>query len=350
MHSKIISPAIHGKKVYDNKGSCSTLVHYLGHEAREKGEGLTFFNASRNDIWAGEAGQGIDGNVKGLRKREVKFYSLVLSPSAQELKHIGSDKEKLEAFTRRAMQNYALNFKLKNGRALNEQDLVWYATIHQGRKYKGDAEVVISSKAKSGELKPGIHTHVHILVSKRDHMQQISLNPQGSRDRFYMKGWQRLNEESFSAMFGYENRHSRETPSKQKPERLETLQSRIGQKVEIINGMLDKQQGLSTKEVVSLAEKRGYGQTFFYNLNRLENQLRKGNAVHQPMHLLEHNKDQRSSLAEKKSICHSFSRVFKVLAEESLGKTEDLAMPHISAKHRKKRHCMEEVKHRGQSR
>jgi hypothetical protein len=341
---------MHGKKAYDNKGSCRALIHYLAHEAKEKGEELTFFNGSRNSISASEAGQSIDGNVKGLRKREVKFYSLVLSPYAEELKHIGNNKEKLEAFTRGTMQSYAGNFKLKNGRALNEQDLVWYATIHQGRTYKGQDEAVKSGKAKSGEGKPGLHTHVHIIISKRDQGQQISLNPQGSRDRFSIKGWQRLNEESFSTMFGYKKEHVKERAIKQNPERPEALQNRIGQKVEIINGMLSKQEALSTKDVLAIAEKRGYGQTFFYNLNRLENHLRKGQAVHQPLHLLEHNKDCKPLLAEKQSIFQSFSRVFKVLSEESLEKTEDLTLTGVNAKYRKKKHPLKEVKHRGMSR
>jgi hypothetical protein len=165
-----------------------------------------------------------------------------------------------------------------------------------------------------------------------------------------MKGWQWLNEASFAAMFGYEKGHANEKAIKQNPERLEALQNRIEQKVEIINGMLPKEQALSAKQVLSVAEKREYGQTFFYNLNRLENHLRKEQAVHQPLHLLEYNKDRKPSPAEKQSICHSFSRVFKALSAESLGKTEDLTMPGVNARHCKKTHSMKEVKHRGMSR
>ncbi len=115
MHSKIINPAVHGKKTYNNKGSCYLLVSYLSHEAKEKGEQPAFFNGIKSQISSQEVQQRIDGNVKGLKKTEVKFYSLVLSPSPEELKHISSSREKLKTFTVEAMQNYASNFKLKSG-------------------------------------------------------------------------------------------------------------------------------------------------------------------------------------------------------------------------------------------
>jgi hypothetical protein len=350
MHSKVINPAIHGKKAYDNKGSCGALVHYLGHEAKEKGELLTFFNGNRENIPASDVQQGIDGNVKGVRKREVKFYSLVISPSAEELKHIGNNEDKLKTFTRQAMQNYASNFKLKNGKTLDEQDLVWYATIHHGRTYKGNDKAVKSGQVKAGELKPGLHTHVHILVSKRDQSQQVSLNPQGSRDRFYMKKWQRLNEQSFEKLFGYEKKQSTQKSFEQKPKRLAGFQHHIQKKVEIINGMLSTREELSLKAVLWVAEKRNYEKTFFYNLNRLEKDLRKGNVVHQPMHLLEHNKDKKPAPAEKQSVAHAIGRVFHALSGESLGKTEDLAMPAIESRHRKKRQVLQEVRKGGMSR
>ncbi|MDO1449843.1 DUF5712 family protein [Rhodocytophaga aerolata] len=342
MHSKIIRPAIHGKKAYDNKGSCATLIHYLGHEGREKGEGLTFFNACRNDILPSEARQAIDGNRKGLRERETKFYSLVLSPSPQELTHIGNEADKLKAFTRQAMRNYAASFQEKQGTSVEEKDLVWYATIHQHRTHKGGDVAVKEGIALAGKPKAGLHTHVHVLVSKLDQSGQRRLNPQASKEQFHIKGWQALNEASFGKLFGYQQKEVErgQSPQKapeQKPGVLQALQARISGKVARINGMLSKGEELSLKAVLALAAKRSYGQTFFYNLHRLEENLREGRPVHQPLHLLEHNKDQKPALDKKASIPHAVSRVCQALGGQGIVQTEELALPELKGRFRRRR-------------
>jgi hypothetical protein len=300
MHCKIIEPGKHGRLAYDNKGSCGGLMEYLGHEAKSNKTAPLFFGGVKENISAGEVRAAIDGNVKGLRKGEVKFYSLVISPSPDELKHIKENshtphgismEDSLRLFTKSVMENYAQGFNLKNGRKLSSSDLQWYAIIHNERQYKGSHLEVLQGEAKKGAVKEGLNAHVHIIVSKRDVSQQITLNPQSAKERFYIKGWQKENEESFDRIFGYsrEVKSAIAVPVKLTEEQKERLHKRIANKLSIINPMLSQGEGLSQKAVEQIAEKKGYKEVFFYNLSRLESNLRNGKPVREPLYLLEHN-------------------------------------------------------------
>ena len=295
MHSKIIHPQVHGKAVYANKGSCARLVRYLQHEAREKGEGALFFNEEGEAVSAEEVQQRIDYNVKGLRKTESKFIALVLSPGPAELQHIHNEPDRLRQFTRKAMRNYAANFQLKGGKGIEGKDLLWFAAIHQNRTYKGNAPEVKEGQVKSGARKPGLQTHLHVIVSKRDRSQRITLSPFGNRARFDMKAWQRNNQQSFCRMFAYPLLQEA-AEIKRKPmeaARRERLQVRILDKLASINHFLDKPHQLKAERVLAIAEKSAYHSTFFYNLYRLEAKLQKGHFVRDPLHLLEHNRDRK---------------------------------------------------------
>jgi hypothetical protein len=130
MHSKVINPRQHGRLIFNNRGSCKALVTYLGHEAREQRQDTRFFNQERTDVLAEDVQKVIDGNVKGLRKQQEKFYSLVLSPSEEELKHLGNDPSKLRQYARQVMENYARNFTFQrdgssHDKPLSSSDLVW---------------------------------------------------------------------------------------------------------------------------------------------------------------------------------------------------------------------------------
>jgi hypothetical protein len=329
MHSKIINPKVHGKAVYENKGSSSLLVAYLQHEVKEKGGSLRFFNEEGNDISPEEVQKRIDYNVKGLRKTESKFIALVLSPSTEELRHIGNDEEKLKQFTSRAMQHYAENFHLKAGKMLGSADLLWFGAIHHHRTYKGTEKEVKEGLKKSGELKPGLNMHVHIIVSKRDRKQQITLSPFGNRSRFDMNTCQRRNQEEFNRVFGFEPQLSR----KEKKENSlgsaprERLHLRIGERVERINLYLDTPHQLKLEQVLAIAEKRRYHKTFFFNLSRLEQKLKNFQYVRDPLHLLEHNRDRKplqqlpgNSLAA--SVKHMAASCRKMGFTESIGRRE----------------------------
>ena len=107
MHSKIIHPRQHGKFVFSNRGSSLKTVTYLGHEARERAQDTRFFNGERTGISAEELSTAIDKNAKGLRKQQEKFYSLVLSPSNDELKHLQSRRENTQEQLRTYTKSHA---------------------------------------------------------------------------------------------------------------------------------------------------------------------------------------------------------------------------------------------------
>jgi hypothetical protein len=338
MHSKIINPKVHGKAVYENKGSSSLLVAYLQHEVKEKGGSLRFFNDEAGNISPEEVQQRIDYNVKGLRKTESKFIALVLSPSTEELRHIGNDEEKLKQFTFRAMQHYAENFHLKAGKVLGSADLLWFGAIHHHRTYKGKEKEVKEGQKKSGELKPGLNMHVHIIVSKRDREQQITLSPFGNRSRFDMDAWQRRNQEEFNRIFGFEPQLSRKEKKENSlgSDQRDRLHSRIRERVERINLYLDTPHQLKPEQVLAVAERRNYHKTFFLNLNRLEQKLKNYQYVRDPMHLLEHNRD-RKPLQQLPG--NSLAASVKHMAEScrKMGFTEPIGLKNLSPKKRKQK-------------
>ncbi|RZK36423.1 MAG: hypothetical protein EOO61_10375, partial [Hymenobacter sp.] len=202
MHAKIIKPKSDGKTAYQNTGSAARTLNYLVQESSGQGKEAVFFGADADKLTAAEVQASIDGNVKGLKESDVKFYSLVLSPSDAELAHIGSDEAKLKAFTRAAMEQYAGNYTLSNGRELTSKDLVWAATMHHSRSYRGDDEQVLAGEKKEGDKKDGRQTHIHIIVSARDAEQKITLNPQGQKRRFDMQQWQGKVKQTFDKSFG----------------------------------------------------------------------------------------------------------------------------------------------------
>jgi hypothetical protein len=100
--------------------------------------------------------------------------------------------------------------------------------------------------------------------------------------------------------------------------------------------------------VEQIAETKGYSQTFFYNLNRLQTNLQKGLPVYDPLHLLEHNhnKDKKPEPLEgcriswhkrnehrvnEHRLGSQIEKTFKVLSCDSLPLDEDLSMPPIKS-------------------
>lgn len=215
MYSKIINPVKHGNVVFNNKESSLRLGNYLDKE-RSKKEGTPpngtppegkdkdiFFNSEGN-FSKKQVVEAIDNNIKGLTKKDDKFHSLVIAPSAKELEHIGNNTAKLKEFTIACMEKYAANFNLNSGKRLSEKDLVWYATIHQNRAYKGTDTEVLNGEKKSGDLKEGLQTHIHIVVSARDKEQKTTLNPNTpNNNRFKMTTWFENNQKQFNQQFDF---------------------------------------------------------------------------------------------------------------------------------------------------
>lgn len=190
---------IHGNRDYfkGNTQSCRDLVNYLGKENEEKGflNQEQFFNQTNNSVESQYVISSIDNNKKGLKDKEAKFFMVTINPSERELKHLlkistnGKDighvselnpaeleryNNLIKNYTRQIMDDYARAF---NREDLTGKDLVYYGKVEQERHFKGTDKEVKEGRALSGELKPGLQTHVHIVVSRKDVEQKHSLSP-----------------------------------------------------------------------------------------------------------------------------------------------------------------------------
>jgi hypothetical protein len=234
----------------------------------------------------------IDGNVKGLRTEDAKFYSLVISPSEDELAHIDNDEEKLKDYTRKVMEQYAQNFQLKDGKQLNSEDIVWGATIHQERSYRGTDAEVTAGNAKAGQQRPGLQTHVHIIVSARDASQKITLNPGGRRNRFDLMKWQAGAGKQFEKQFGYSAQaHEKLRPKQRDASRDAARAAKVVERVGGINGRVPKDQQLDPARVQKIAEGRQYDKTFYRMLSRVEERSKSGQPIDNAYHLLSTGKE-----------------------------------------------------------
>lgn len=183
--------------VSDNKGSCLQLVEYLSKEGKDLRPYFDSFFSQEKDFVSGRnVLNAIDNNHKTLKRKDDKFYMLSVNPSQHELTHLiervtgksrindfsllsVQDQERviaeLKNYARHCMDEYASNFyreKVKSG-----NDLVWFGRVETERHYRGDAEEVKNGTVKSGEKKPGLQLHVHIIVSRMDRSQTVSLSP-----------------------------------------------------------------------------------------------------------------------------------------------------------------------------
>lgn len=223
----ITKPPEHANK---NTGSSQDLVDYLEKENFDKdmAEREYFFSHAEDIVLPEEVIHTIDNNKLGLKDSETKFYELSVSFSQKEMQHLnaitdsaGAQRSAIQGYIREVMDEYAHNFnRTIDGRPLNGQDLVYFAKIERDRRYHPDTrneelkkaykqnyeirnrinELKASSgKEKAigkldsqyirnangtvilpGNVKDGDNTHVHIIVSRRDKSQRVSLSPQAN--------------------------------------------------------------------------------------------------------------------------------------------------------------------------
>ncbi|MBX2840444.1 MAG: hypothetical protein KTR26_01635 [Flammeovirgaceae bacterium] len=223
MYYKIHPPQYYG----GNTDSCVGLVEYLEKENEGKAfeEGTFFFSHEADYHTPTKVRQSIDGNVKKLGQQEARFYMMTLNPSPEELAHIQKSNgqnytEALKSYTRAVMEAYAAHFNrtYKDGTALSGKDLVYFAKIEQLRSYKPwekDYQEIYahnqtirkeiyqltcqetSQKVKAkiakleaqyirnpegtiilpGQAKDGLHTHIHLIISRKDKKQELKLSP-----------------------------------------------------------------------------------------------------------------------------------------------------------------------------
>jgi hypothetical protein len=159
----------------NNKGSCKALVNYLCKE--NEGKSLTqrehFFSHSEDQINRLQVIGSIDNNISKLGSNDSKFFMVTLNFSKIELEHIKNDSTKIKQYARQVMDIYAKNFN----KGLRSADLVWFAKIEYQRSYKGFEPEVLNGLAKQGELKPGLNTHVHFIISRKNKSQKLKLSP-----------------------------------------------------------------------------------------------------------------------------------------------------------------------------
>ncbi|MCF6348640.1 MAG: DUF5712 family protein [Flavobacteriaceae bacterium] len=204
--------------------SVADFVNYLEKEDEGKHPELQehFFDQYNNKVAPEKVIAEIDGNTAKLKKREPKFYSLVVSPSPKELKHINNDPYLLRAYTRELMKEYTKSFY--RDRTITVDDIKYYAKIEHERTYRGFEKKIKQNapyrnkiaklrhdimKVRNGEIKgnikrierkinklieeaphkvngellkvgmkkEGLQTHIHIIVSRKDTTNTYSLSP-----------------------------------------------------------------------------------------------------------------------------------------------------------------------------
>ena len=207
--------------------SVADYVRYL----EKENEGLPeesqefFFNDQDSQIpWEQVVSQ-IDANTAKLSNKEPRFYAITISPSPNELSRLTHPSEQLKAYTREVMQVYASCFHREiEGRPIRPSDILYFAKVEHKRYYKGtdaavrqnqsisaqilevkheirqlqrespDADVIPLQKMlrrlealapaqlngqriREGMEKPGPQTHIHIIVSRKDASNSVSLSP-----------------------------------------------------------------------------------------------------------------------------------------------------------------------------
>ena len=331
MHAKLINPKANGKKAYNNQGSAAQALSYLTHEARQNGQEAQFFDGQREALDRESVMGALDNNVKGLRANEAKFYSLVLSPSPEELAHIGGgDEAKLRAYTREVMAAYAAGFRLKDGGAVGKDDLVWGAIIHQERTHRGTDPAVKEGEARAGQPRPGLQAHIHVVVSARDRNQRVTLNPGGRVSRFSLRDWQDEARVQFERQFQYQGpapkRKQAPTVSALNPKR----NARIAERVEQINRQADPSQRLEAERVQRIAQARGYDPIFYDRLRRLEDRARQGQPLDNAYHLLATGREEpaRANTGHQvRQALHSLQQVVRANRGPEQVITEDIGEP-----------------------
>ena len=156
-------------------GSCGGLVAYLEKEVQGQ-----WFSLDREDVPAAEVTQTLDRNKRNLNRDADKYYQVVLAPSQAELRHLGSDPEKLRIYTRAAMEEYAANF----GKGITGKDLVYFAKVEHERTTGPRDRAVQLGEVKRGQEKEGEQTHIHVLVSRTENLARYAERKQaGDVDR-----------------------------------------------------------------------------------------------------------------------------------------------------------------------
>ena len=154
-----------GAGLSQRSGSCGGLVAYLEKEVQGQ-----WFGLDREDVPAADVVATLDANKRNLNRDADKYYQVILAPSQVELRHIDSDPEKLRAYTRAAMEQYAANF----GKGIEGRDLVYFAKVEHERTTGPADRAVQLGEVKRGQAKEGEQAHIHILVSRTENLARYN--------------------------------------------------------------------------------------------------------------------------------------------------------------------------------
>lgn len=259
-----ITPQKIGEKHPTFNGSVTDYVNYLDKENEGRHPGLQehFFDQFNDEVDPETVISEIDSNTGKLGKKDPKFYSIVVSPSAKELMHINDDPALLRKYTRELMKDYAASFNRDWNVTVG--DIKYYAKIEHERTFRGFEKMVKANepyrkkiarlknnltRINRGEVKgsvkktqreidkliseapykidgkiltegmkkEGLQTHIHIIVSRKDMSDTYKLSPRSQnkeattilngkeqkqgfdRDKFI-----KASEKRFDTVFGYD--------------------------------------------------------------------------------------------------------------------------------------------------
>lgn len=212
--------------------SVADFVAYLEKENRDQPmEKMNhFFNQTGFNISEQQVIGEIDANTAKLKKNEPRYYSITINPSRYELQHIKNNSLYLREYTLQVMREYAKAFNREiDGKPIGIDNIKFFAKIEHERSFKyGDKEIRENSPylkkiaklendlvkirrgdlegdiakikkelggirkevphkiggkpIEEGMLKPGLQTHVHVIVSRKNASNRYSLSP-GSKYR-----------------------------------------------------------------------------------------------------------------------------------------------------------------------
>jgi hypothetical protein len=219
----------------NNFDSCSKYAKYISKDTEGK-----LFNSQGIFVDVEEAINAIDSHSKGgIRRNEAKWYAPVYSLSEEESLHIATSvldfqrpisnfddlseieqekyNQKVKVFALNLQTEMAQNFNKQNLGINDKDDILWFGSVENRRKYTGYDEEVKQGQAKQGQQKKGFNTHIHIVQSRKALNEKKSLvspmanartkTHQGAgfdRNVFYNKA-----EQAFDAFFGYQRKENR---------------------------------------------------------------------------------------------------------------------------------------------
>lgn len=194
----------------NTKGSCSDLAHYIDHEDQERLaaglEPLPYTTPDGDEVTTEEVIAAIDANTKGLSLSADKFFHLVVSPSQDEIRAMGStDEEVYESglkLIKAISDAYAENFHRAG--LLDSASLELYWKPHFTRGNDGELQFhihgVVSRKTKRLEGLGGKQLKVSPLTNHKD---TVDGAVKGGFDR---KTFFRKCEKLFDKLFHYDRK------------------------------------------------------------------------------------------------------------------------------------------------